>query len=132
MLLLPSGSRLNDNSTPPNATIQIARPSFYRPYCVFRALHGASALQRRGFLNLGAVLANSLPGQPPLYPQASGRFPIFRSTRTMRIFIGEVYVLHWLCNTVITSTDISFIQTAVKYRAVESSFEVVGPSGRAF
>ena len=41
-----------------------------------------------GFLNLGAILANSLPAPPPpppphLYPQAPGQFPIFRSTRTM-------------------------------------------------
>ena len=47
-----------------------------------------------GFLNLGAILDKFLPRPPPppLYPQAPGRFPIFRSTRTMRIFIREVYV----------------------------------------
>ena len=43
-LLLPSGSRLNDNSPPPNPAIQIARRGFYRPYCVCQALHGASGL----------------------------------------------------------------------------------------
>ena len=100
MLLLPSGSRLNDNSNPPNAAIPMARPSFYLPYCVFRALHGASALQRLVvalirdffalkrlckllitpqvffgfFFNLGAILANSVPGN------TRKLFSIFRYT----------------------------------------------------
>ena len=102
----------------PNPAIQIARPSFYRPYCVFRALHGASALQRLvvtlyiyvlfalkrlckgpltpqvflGFLNLADILVNSSSGHAPFIPASARTVSDFPKYTYYAYNIREVYV----------------------------------------